>query len=63
MLAEIHDGDAVAEMCSTTCEVVGNEDVGEAELCLQVLQQVEDLRLHRHVQRRDRLVADDQIRA
>ena len=29
---------------------------------LQVLEQVEDLRLHRDVERRDRLVADDQLR-
>ena len=43
-------------------EVVGDEQVGEAELALQVLQQVEDLRLDRHVERRDRLVADDELR-
>jgi hypothetical protein len=30
---------------------------------LQVLQQVDDLRLDRHVERRHRLVADDQLRA
>ena len=41
-------------------EVVGDEDVGDAELALQALQQVDDLRLHRDVERRDRLVADDQ---
>ena len=43
-------------------EVVRDEDVGEPELALQVLEQVEDLRLHRDVERRDRLVADDQLR-
>ena len=43
-------------------EVVRDEDVGEVELALQVLQQVQDLRLHRDVERRDRLVADDQLR-
>ncbi len=43
-------------------EVVGDEDVGEAEPLLQVLQQVHDLRLDRHVQRRHRLVADDEPR-
>ncbi len=31
-------------------------------LALQVHQQVEDLRLNGHVQRRDRLVADDELR-
>src|SRR5215218_5379178 len=43
-------------------EVVGYEDVGEVELLLQVLQQVDDLRLDRDVQSRDWLVADDQAR-
>ena len=43
-------------------EVVGDEDEGELELPLQVLQEVEDLRLHGHVERRDRLVADDELR-
>ena len=32
----------------------------EAELALQLAQQVEDLRLDRDVERRDRLVGDDQ---
>src|SRR5204863_1752817 len=35
----------------------------DAELLLQLAQQVEDLRLDRHVERRGRLVADDQLRA
>ena len=43
-------------------QVVRDEQVGEAELLLQVLEQVDDLRLDRHVERRDRLVADDQLR-
>ena len=43
-------------------EVVGDEDVGQPEVALQVGQQVQDLRLHGDVERRDRLVADDQLR-
>ena len=43
-------------------EVVRDEDVGEAEVALQVLEQVEDLRLHGDVERGHRLVADDQLR-
>ena len=43
-------------------EVVGDEQIGEAELLLQIHQQVDDLRLHRNVERRHRLVADDQLR-
>ena len=41
-------------------QVVRDEDIGQAQVALQVHQQVDDLRLHRHVQRRHRLVADDQ---
>ncbi len=43
-------------------QVVGDEQVGHAELVLQVLEQVDHLRLHRHVERRHRLVADDDLR-
>ena len=48
--------------CRTDRQIVGDEDVGEAELLLQVGEQVEDLGLDRDVQGRDRLVADDQLR-
>ena len=44
-------------------QVVGDEDVDQPELLLEVLEQVEDLRLDGDVQRRDRLVADDQLQA
>ena len=37
-------------------QIVGNEQVSQPELGLQVLQQIDDLRSDRHVQRRDRLV-------
>ena len=60
--AEIHDGDAVADVLDHG-EVVGDEQVGELELLLQVDQQVDDLRLDRDVERRHRLVADDQVGA
>ena len=42
-------------------EVVGDEQVGQAELALQVVEQVQDLALDRHVERRDGLVADDEV--
>ncbi len=42
-------------------EVVGDEQVGELELVLQLHQQVDDLRLDRDVERRHRLIADDQL--
>jgi len=41
--------------------LVGDEEQREAKLLLQILQQVDDLRLNRDVERRDRLVADDQF--
>ena len=59
--AEIHHGDALADVLDHR-EVVRDEQVGEAELLLQVLEQVDHLRLDRHVERRDRLVAHDQLR-
>ena len=40
-------------------QVVGDEQVGELELVLELDQKVEHLRLDRKVQRRDRLVEDD----
>ena len=44
-------------------EVVGDEQAGEADLALQLLEQVEHPGLHRHVERRRRLVGDQQARA
>ena len=41
---------------------MGDEQEGEAVLGLQVLEQVDDLGLDRHIQRRDRLVGHDQLR-
>ncbi len=41
-------------------EIVGDEDVGQVERALQLVQEVQDLGLDRDVQGRDRLVGDDQ---
>ena len=43
-------------------QVVGDEQVGQPHLALQLQQQVDDLRLDGDVQRRHRLVGDDQLR-
>ena len=59
--AEIHHGDAVADVAHHG-KIVGDEDVGQPQPLLQLLKQVHDLRLDRHVERRHRLVADDQRR-
>src|SRR5581483_1787688 len=42
-------------------EIVGDEEVGEAELVLQILQQVDHLRLDGDIEGGDRLVADDEL--
>src|SRR5262249_8495289 len=42
-------------------EIVRDEEIGEPELRLEILQQVHDLSLDRDVERGDRLVGDDQL--
>ena len=59
--AQVHHGDAVGDVADDR-EVVGDEDVGEVELLLEVDEQVEHLRLDRDVERRDGLVGDDELR-
>ena len=60
-LAEVHHGDAVGDVLDDR-EIVRDEQVGEPAVALQILQQVDHLRLHRDVERRHRLVADDEAR-
>ena len=60
-LAQVHHRDPVADVLDDA-HVVGDEQVGQAELPLQLLQEVQDLRLDRDVEGRDRLVADDEVR-
>ena len=43
-------------------QVVGNEEIGQAELALQVHHQVEDLRLNGDIEGRNRFVGDDELR-
>ena len=43
-------------------EIVGNHQVSELSLLLQFCQQIEDLRLHRHIQRRRRLIQQQYLR-
>src|SRR3546814_19525113 len=56
-----------SDVCSSDLadhrQVVGDEDERQLELLLEVLQQVDDLRLDRDVERRDRLVADHHLGA
>ena len=41
-------------------KIVGNEQIRQVVLLLQIHQKIDDLRLNRHVERRDRLVAYDE---
>src|SRR5262245_65960273 len=43
-------------------QVVSDEEVGQLQALFQVEQQLDHLRLDRHVERRDRFVGDDQSR-
>ena len=60
-LAQVHDGDSIAHQ-SHHAEVVADEEIGETAFLLQFVQEVEDLRLHRHVEGAGRLVEDDELR-
>ena len=59
-LAKIHHRNPVRDMMHHA-QIMRDEQVGQPEIFAQVPQQVQDLRLYGHVQRRDRLVADDEI--
>ena len=53
--------DHVVRRLRDDAEVVRDHDHGGAEIVLDPLEQGEDLRLRRHVERRRRLVGDDQV--
>ena len=59
--SQVHDTNAVADVLDDG-EVLGDEEVGEPQLLLEIVEQVEDLALDRDVERRDRLVAHDEVR-
>src|SRR3989442_10699555 len=60
-LPAVHHGDAIAHRPDHG-QVVRDEEIGEAEFALKVLEQVEDLGLNRDVESGNGLVADDQAR-
>jgi hypothetical protein len=60
-ITEIHDGDTVAEKLHHG-EVVSDVQVRQTEAMLQALRLIDDLRLDGDVERRDRLIADDEVR-
>jgi len=60
--AQVHHQYAMTQM-SHHGEVVRDEDHGQSLLALQLREQVQDLRLHRDVQRRHRFVAYQDARS
>jgi hypothetical protein len=59
--AVAHDADPVGELPDHP-EIVGDEQDRHAELALQLLQELQDLRLHGDIEGRRRLVGDQQVR-
>ena len=57
--AEVHHQDATADVLDHG-EVMGDEQEGDAALALQILKEIDDLRLHAHVERADGFVANNQ---
>ena len=59
---EVHDRYAVAEV-SCGREVMSDVEIGKAEIALQVPHQLENLGAYAHVEHRDRLIGDDELRS
>ena len=59
---EVHDDGGVTEVLDHV-QVVADEQVGQAEITLQVVEQVQDLRLHRDIERGSRLIEHDEAGA
>ena len=59
--AQMHDCNAIRDL-SHNRQIVSNEDIGQPQFGLEFRQQIYDLRLHRNVKRRNRFIADNQIR-
>ena len=60
-LSNVHHHHAVTDVFDHT-EIVRDEQIGEMEFALQILQKVEGLRLDRNIQRADGFITDDQLR-
>ncbi len=60
-VSQIHNAHRIGNMLHHT-QIVGDKQVGQLILLLQVLQKVNDLCLNGHIQSRHRLVADHELR-
>ena len=59
-LPPMHYRNAVGQILNDT-EIMRDEEIGNVTLALQILEQVQNLRLHRYVQRRGRFVANEYL--
>ena len=59
-LAQIHDADAVGDVLDNA-QVMGDEQVGQTHLLLQILEHIDDLCLNGNVQCGNRLVTNDEL--
>ena len=59
--AQIHHRDAVGDVFDDV-QIMRDEQVRQPHALLQIVREVDHLRLNRHIQRGDRLVADDELR-
>ena len=59
-LAKIHHSNAIGDVLHDG-EVVRDKDHGQAHLARKLEKQIDDLRLNRHVEGRDRFVGDDEF--
>ena len=57
---QVHNADLIGNELDHA-QIVGNEDVCQIPLPLELFQQIDDLGLNGNVQRRNRLIADDQL--
>ena len=60
-IAQIHNGDIVGDFCHHT-QVMGDEQDAHIVISLQTLHEVNDLGLCCHIQRRCRLIGNEQAR-
>ena len=60
-LSQVHHRHTIADMAHHA-QVVGDEDISQAQFFLQVFQQVDHLGLNGDIQRGNRLITNDQIR-
>ena len=60
-LTEIHHRDTVGDVADHR-KVMADEQIGQAKLFLQILQQIDHLRLDRHIQCRNWFITHDETR-